>query len=320
MTKKTKLKSTALTSRGLVLALTLILLSTNSITAGGITASPKKKPASKTLRSMARVYMAYGEYAKAQPLAEKALSMAKNNYTSDSELAMCLIDLSTVYKNQNKLDDAEKMCQMGLELQKKYLYEKHPYLAYTLSILSSIRCQQGNYDQAWSDLNKAVAIMIDAHSPDDKALAPFLVDAAKLHVAQGNLQQADRYYQKAMPLINNSYGPKHLYTANILTGIAKLYTLQEKYPQAEDAIDQALIVQEKVYGPDNHLIADSWVIKAKTCQAKGDTAKAEKLINKALVAVEKTGNMLALVKLQQDVSEIRLGEMFVYAPVIQAFE
>ncbi len=70
---------------------------------------------------MARVYMAHGDYTKAQPLAEKALTLAREKDASDSERAMCLIDLATLYKNQNKLVDAEKMSELVLELQKKIL-------------------------------------------------------------------------------------------------------------------------------------------------------------------------------------------------------
>jgi hypothetical protein len=82
----------------ILLALGIVLWS--SSVANGKPRPIKKTPSSKTLRSMARVYMAYGEYAKAQPLAEKALTSAKREHSSDYELAMCLIDLATLYKNQ----------------------------------------------------------------------------------------------------------------------------------------------------------------------------------------------------------------------------
>ena len=45
----------------------------------------------------------------------------KQKSESDSEVAMCLIDLTTLYKNQNKLIDAEKIYGLGLKLQKKAL-------------------------------------------------------------------------------------------------------------------------------------------------------------------------------------------------------
>ncbi|MHC4125259.1 MAG: tetratricopeptide repeat protein [Planctomycetota bacterium] len=316
MIRKEKQNHLKWQSKTLYILLALGIVLWSSSVANGKPRPIKKTPSSKTLRSMARVYMAYGEYAKAQPLAEKALTLARRKGTSDSELAMCLIDLATLYKNQNKLVDAERMCELGLKLQKKVLYKNHPYLAYTLSASSSIYCEQGKYYQARSALEEAMAIMLDAHSANDKAMAPFFVDIAKLHVAQGDLEEAERYYQKAMLLINSSYGPDHLYTANVLTGIAKLYTLQERYDEAEKLINRAVTVQEKIYGSDHHLIATSWLIKAKIYQVKGDTTQAEKLINKALIAIENSGNTAAFAKFQQDAKEIRVSRQVAFAHAI----
>jgi len=249
----------------LVLVLNLVLINSSMANAG----AGGKYSSSKTLRSMARIYMAYGEYAKAQPLAEQALTLAERNEVSDCELAMCMIDLATLYLHQGKLVDAEEMCQSGMQLQKKALYKNHPYLAYTLRTLSSIYQQQGEYPQAEAALDNAMAIMLDSHNADDKAMAPFYVDIAKLCVVQNALEKAENYYHKAMDLINKSYGPNHLYTANVLADIAKLYAMQGKYTKAEELINQAIAVQEKIYGPDHHLIAPSWLTKAKISQATG---------------------------------------------------
>ncbi len=295
----------------LVLVHSLFLVVTNASVTNG---KSVKCPSTKTLRSMARVYMAYGEYEKAQPLAEKALTLAKAEGASDSELAMCFIDLATLYSYQGKLVNAEEMCKVGLGLQKKTLYKNHPHLAYTLRTLSSIYYEQGEYSQANSALDEAVVIMLDIHAPEDRAMAPFYVDIAKTFVAQNNLEQAESYYQKAMPLINTSYGPNHLYTANVLAEIAKLYTLQQKYVEAEELIDRAIAVQEKVYGPNHHLISSSWMTKAKICQEKGEFSLAEQLINKSLAALEKSGNTTAFAKFQRDAKDILVSRQVVYGP------
>jgi len=320
MIHKGKINYSTLKGTGFFLVLVFSLALVGTSIAGGKTKPDRKHPSSKTLRSMARVYMAYGEYAKAQPLAEKALALAKIKGASDSELAICFIDLATLYTYQGKLVDAEEMCQSGLQLQKKILCKNHPYLAYTLSALSLIYREQGKYYQAKSALDEAIAIMLDSHSADDKAMAPFFVDIAKLLVAEGDLEQAESYYQKAMLLINSSYGPDHLYTANVLADIAKLYTLQERYAEAEELVNRAVAVQEKIYGSDHHLIAASWLTKAKICQVRGERAQAEKLINKALIAIEKSGNAAAFAKLQQDAEEIRVSKQVAYSPIARAIK
>jgi tetratricopeptide (TPR) repeat protein len=301
-----------------VLVLVLVLLK------GGIADGKpwqgKKSLPCKTLRSMARVYMAYGEYAKAQPLAERALTLAKINCESNSELAMCLIDLAILYKNQNKLLDAEKMCKLGLKLQKKALYEKHPYVAYTFRTLGSIYQEQGKYDKAGSALDEAMAIMLDSHTENDKALVPFWVDIADLLVAKRDFKEAESYYQRAMTLINSSYGPDHLYTANVLGSVARLYTLQGRYNKAEELIDRTIATQEKIYGPDHHLVAGSWLTKARVCYAKGNYVHSEKLIKKALGSVRKTGNMAIFTKLERRVEKIRAGKQGVSGPVAKAVD
>lgn len=285
--------------------------------ADGKSETLRKNPSSTTLRSMARVYMAYGEYTKAQPLAEKALALAKTKESSDSELAMCLIDLATLYTYQGKLGQAEEMCKKGLQLQKKILYKKHPHLAYTLRILSSIYYEQGEYSKARFVLDDAVAIMLDNPIADDEAMAPFSVDMARILVAQGNLEQAEICYQKALLAIDACYGPNHLYTANVLAGMAKLYTLQKRYTEAEELINRAIEVQEKIYGSDHHLIAASWLTKARICQEKGEPIQAQKLVNKSLAAIEKSDNATAFTKLQQDAKDILAGKHVVYGPVAQ---
>ncbi len=301
-----------------VLVLGLVLLK-GGIADGKPWQGQKSLPC-KTLRSMARVYMAYGEYSKAQPLAERALTLAKRKGACDSELAMCRIDLATLYKNQNKLLDAEKMCELGLKLQEKALYKNHPYIAHTLRILSSIYQEQGRYREARFALDKAMAVMLDSHAENDKALVPFWVDTAVLLVAQGNFEEAEGYYHRAMTLINISYGPDHLYTANVLGSVARLYMLQGRYNKAEELIDRAIATQEKIYGPDHHLIAPSWLTKARVCHAKGNYVHSEKLIKKALASVRKTGNMAIFTKLERRVEEIRAGKQGVSGPVAKAVD
>ena len=186
-----------------------------------------KNPSSRKYRSMARMYMAYGQYQKAQPLAEQALQHAKKDSVDDRELSACLIDLAYIYNKQNKFNQAEKVCKQGLELQKEAYYEKHPYVAYTMRTLADIYCGQGDSAAARQLLNEAVAIMLEVHNEDQQVMAPFNVDIAKVCVAQGRLDEAERYFEKALELIYSSYGLEHLYTAEVVGEIAKLYILEK---------------------------------------------------------------------------------------------
>lgn len=123
----------------------ILILPAVSFADSGKPATPDKKANScRILRSMARIYMAYGEYAKAQPLAEQALAVAKATNSPDTETSCCLIDLAWLYNNQGKMAEAENLCRSGLELQEKAYYKEHPYVAYTLRILTQFTRVRAN--------------------------------------------------------------------------------------------------------------------------------------------------------------------------------
>lgn len=267
-------------------------------------AAKKNDISSKTLRSMARIYMAYGQYNKAQPLAEMALLQARYKGIHDSELAMCLIDFATLYAYQDQLDRAEKMYTEGLRIKQKVHTEDHPYIAYTLKNLSSVYHKQQHYSKAIATLNKAVNIMLEYHNPDDHVMAPFYAETAKNLTAQGYLKKAETRYNQAMTLIDNSYGPDHLYTAMVRADIARLYMLQGKYDQAEKLIDRAIARTERTYGPEHHLVAPLWLTKAKVLCFKGDHEKAKLLADHALDVIQASDNANSLAKLAQDAKDI----------------
>ena len=253
---------------------------------------------------MARVYMAYGEYEKAKPLVEQALALAKKTSISDYEMAMCLIDTACLYKNQNKLENAEKLCKQGLELQQKLLYENHPYIAYTLGILSSIHREQGELYEAESALEKAAIIMRDHHAEDDYAMVSLKMDIAKLLVVQGNLVEAESHYSHVLSVINEQ-NPNHFYKASVLENMAELYLMQGKYDKAELQIDQVLSMKEKIYGSKHYFLVPALFIKACIEREKRNYATSEKFIHRALATVETSGNITRIVEVQQLAEEIR---------------
>ena len=258
-----------------------------SIGIGSAQATPVERSYScGSLRSMARIYMASGGYEKAQPFLERALHLAKNTNASDSEVSACMLDLAYLYKNQGKLAEAETTCRSGLELQVKAYSQSHPYVAYTLRILSEIYGRQARYQEAVETLERAITIMRGFSLEDDQELAPFKVDMARLLAAQGDYVNAESYFKNAIASIENNYGPDHLYTSRVLSSMAAQYILQERYTEAEELISRALPIQERVYGPDHHFLVPAWLVKSSIYEAEGDMVNTKMLLEKSLGAVE----------------------------------
>jgi tetratricopeptide (TPR) repeat protein len=261
-----------------------ILLSTSTV--GARAAQLKRAYSCGSLRSMARVYMASGGYEKARPFLVKALNLAKQTNASDSEMSACMLDLAYLYKNQGRLAEAETACLSGLELQEKAYSQSHPYVAYTLRILSEIYSRQARYQEAVDTLERATTIVRGYSLEDDQELAPFKVDMARLLTAQGDYIKAESYFTEAIASIENSYGPEHLYTTRVLCSMAALYVLQERYAEAEELISRVLPIQERVYGPDHHFLVPVWLVKSSIYEAEGDLVNTKVLLEKSFGSVE----------------------------------
>lgn len=255
---------------------------------GSTQAVPAGKPNScGSLRSMARIYMASGGYEKAQPFLVKALNQAKETNASDSERSACMLDLAYLYMKQGRLAEAETTCLSGLELQEKIYSQNHPYVAYTLRILSEIYLRQSRYHKAFETLERALTIVRGCSLEDDKELAPFKVDMARLLAIQGNYVKAESYFTEAIATIEKNYGPNHLYTAKVLCSFASLYVLEERYTEAEELISKAQPVQENIYGENHHFLIPLWLVKSSIYEGEGNFVNAKLLLEKSLESIEK---------------------------------
>ena len=279
-----------------------------------------KVPSCRIYRVMARAYMAYGQFDKATPLAEKAIALAQQQSVSNEELSSCLLDLAYIYTNLDRFADAEQFCKLGISVQKEFYYDRHPYVAYSLRTLAAIYQGQGKISEAKETMQQAIEIMLESHPADDAVMAPFQVDFAKLLVAEGQLTEAEQHYTAALNLINQSYGADHLYTATVISSVAELYVLQQRYSEAEPLINKSQAIQEKFYGPESQLVVGVWLTKARICQAKGEQSEAERLIQKARSVIQKTGSSAQTAKLERKIVDIRQVRPDTYQPVARIFD
>jgi tetratricopeptide (TPR) repeat protein len=241
-----------------------------------------------SLRSMARVYMASGGYEKARPFLVKALRLAEQTNAPDSEVSSCMLDLAYLYKNQGRLAEAERACRSGLEIQEKAYSQNHPYVAYTLRILSEIYLKQARYRQAAETLGRAITIMRGFCLEDDQELAPFKVDMARLLTAQGEYVRAESYFKEAIASIENSYGLNHLYTTRVLSSVAALYVRQGRFAEAEELVLRVLPIQERIYGPNHRFLVPVRLVQSSIYEAQGDLVNTKKLLEKSLESIENT--------------------------------
>ncbi|MHC5160745.1 MAG: tetratricopeptide repeat protein [Planctomycetota bacterium] len=264
-----------------------------------------KQMSTKTLRSMARAYMAFGKYEKAHTVAAQALQRARSQSTDPGEMALCLIDMGTVCSYEGLLTQARERLEEGVEFQKKALFDDHPYVAHTLRMLSDVCLRQGDLEQAETVLSQAVGIMLNHCDLQSKEMAPFILESANLQLEKGDLKRASDNYQAALDIYEQSFGSQHLMTANVLEKMARLHIVRNDTQEADSLMSQSLKIKTRIYGRYHPQLIDSWLAMARMCKQQGQSERCEYYLAKSTETVSNTRNAVTMARVYEQVNQIR---------------
>ena len=264
-----------------------------------------KQMSTKTLRSMARAYMAFGKYDKAHTLAAQAVRQGRTQKTDAGEMALCLIDMGTVCSYEGLLTQARQRFEEGVELQKEALFDDHPYVAHTLRMLSDVCQRQGDLEHAETVLSQAVGIMLNHCDLQSKEMAPFILESANLQFGKGDFDQARDNYQSALDIYEQSYGAGHLMTANVLEKMAQLFIVQNDTEEAGELMSQSLKIKTRIYGRYHPRLIDSWLAMARLCKQQGQNERCEYYLAKSTETVANTRNAVTMARVYEQVNQIR---------------
>ncbi|OQY04458.1 MAG: hypothetical protein B6I25_06875 [Planctomycetales bacterium 4572_13] len=270
----------------------------------------------KTLRSMARAYMAFGKYEKAHLFAERALRQGKLQKIDTGEMALCLIDMGTVCSYEGLLAQARRRLEEGVELQKEALFDDHPYVAHTLRMLSDVCLRQGDLEQADAVLSRAVGIMLNHCDLQSKEMAPFIFESANLQFEKGDLDQAQDNYQTALDIYEQSYGSQHLMIANVLEKMARLHSVRNDTEEATQLLSQSLKIKTRIYGRYHPGLIDSWLAMARLYKQRGQSERCEYYLAKSTETVSNTRNAVTMARVYEQVNQIRKQGLIAAAIII----
>lgn len=267
----------------------------------------------RTLRTMARVRVALGQYDKAQTLAEVALRQAQAIDAGDEELALCMLDLAVVYQNQGRLVEARDLFVEGVALQRRTLWEHHPYIAYGLRMLADVHRQMADFDAAACALDEAITLLARTHLPDDPAMWMFRVDRARVLMDQNQLDEAQAILDPAVETLRNAYGSDHPYMAGILQDRVVLRLRQRRLHDARDDIEESLRFQEHGLDVQAMSLVPAWLIEAPVYYAAGPDPKGESLLIQVLEAFGEDHHSVQIARLSEKIARIRTEAQYASA-------
>jgi len=272
---------------------------------GSVGSAATQTLSTRTLRTMSRAYLAYGQYEKARVQAERAAAQARRGNAEIGEQALCLIDLATVYGYQNMLDDAAAEFEAGVELQKAALGETHPYTAHTLRMLGDVYRRQDKLEAAEAALGEAFSVMLKHTRLQSREMTPFIIASAQLAAAAGRYDQARQTYDTAQQMLLVTYGTDHLYTAQVMQGMAEVLLACGDLQEAREQIDQSMQLQQRFYGDGSQQMIAGWLVQARIERACGAIGASETLLHKAIAAARQGNNVVTLARIHEEVGAIR---------------
>ncbi|HEU4411142.1 MAG TPA: tetratricopeptide repeat protein [Polyangiaceae bacterium] len=229
-----------------------------------------------------------GAYARAVPLAERALALRERVLgPNHPDVANSLHILAELYRAQGAYTKAEPLHLRALAILEKALGPEHPLVAASLNNLAGLYWAQGAYEKAELLVERALRLREKALGPDHPSVAGSLNGLALLYKDQGAYEKAEPHYLRALRISEKALGPEHPDVAKSLNNLAELYRAQGAYEKAEPLHLRALRIKEKALGPEHPLVASSLNNLAVLYWTQGAYAKAEPLFERAVRLWEK---------------------------------
>ena len=153
----------------------------------------------------------------------------------EPESARVLNDLASRLQRRGLLEQAEKMYEKALAIDKKAHGGKHPQVAIGLNNLASVLHDQGKLSEAEPLYKEAIAIWKKEHGDKHQEVATGLNNLAMLLQAQGKYTEAKSYMEQALDIWSRVLGEEHRTTniaRNNLFAVLKKKSLQNKIRNA----------------------------------------------------------------------------------------
>jgi tetratricopeptide (TPR) repeat protein len=231
---------------------------------------------------------ARADYARAQPLLERALESRERVLGPDHpETARSLHDLAWLVREKGEYVAARRLIERALAIRERVLGPDHPDTAWSLHNLGWLLHQLGEFAGSRSACERALEIRERTLGPDHADTASSLNALAATLRRQGELTAARLLHERALEIQIRRLGPAHPDTAWTIYALARLFREQGELTTARPLCERALEIRERVLGPDHLDVSYSLSDLSELLRAQGDLVAAQSLCERVLELQER---------------------------------
>jgi tetratricopeptide (TPR) repeat protein len=211
-----------------------------------------------TIAGIGRVFMAIGRYVDAEVAFKRALEIRERALGPNQfEVGVSLNDLGTLYLQERKYEDAEKVLTRALTIMRgeRKLGPTHPFAATVMGNLARAYADQGKFAEAEPLYRKSIEIEEKTLGPEHPDVAVGLTNLALFYGTQGKFGEAEQLYRRAAAIYEKRLGD-HPNLAHSLNDLGAMYQAMGRNQEAETLYKRAVGILEKTLGPNQASVAD----------------------------------------------------------------
>jgi len=198
------------------------------------------------LHDLALVFVARGDYARAEPILRDLLKIRRERYPNGHpSIPANLNVLCQAFRAEGKLDLAEPLAREAVAERRRVHGDVHPDLAKDLALLASILVGRDSAREAEVLYHEALDVGRRSLGPQSVVAARILVQLADLLHEQGRIKEAERRYGDAIRMLRDLGDRETAGLAVALEHLAGCQLAQKKLEEAEASLTEAAAFHEQ---------------------------------------------------------------------------
>jgi len=262
------------------------------LTVTGVSLGHAAEPSWDAAFAAARAAYESGRYRDATPLAEHALSDARQRFGSyDPHTIDALVLLGDLQSVMAQYDRAQTQYQEVLAGREQMFGSRDLSVADALVKLAELQILQEHLAEARPLCQRALAIYDRANVQPTLSMVRALILLAHVDIAHSHTADALAPCQRALDLLNRIVGKalaEQLLAARNYAWLARVYGRAGQAERAQALAQRALDTQEHLLGSSHPQLAETLMILAEIYLLEGETVRAGTLYERAVAILEKS--------------------------------
>ena len=203
-----------------------------------------------------RVYRTLGQYYKAQPLLEQALTKRQQLFGEEHpEVAETMNHLGRVLMSQGDFESAEQLFRNALAIQRIQPDQKQADIAQTLNNLGMVLSDMSDYADAEEIFRESLAIRQSLFGNEHPDVASTMNNLGLLLMEMGDYDQAEAMHRQTLAMRRRLLGNDHLDITYSLNNLALVLHVRDEYEAAEPFYRELLELDRKLLGEEHPEVA-----------------------------------------------------------------